>query len=244
MIATTTTAAATTRPLVVAPSASPRSGPRPSRRAAPSTPRRAALLVQAPRPRPPPRPAAAPRRRACRPTCPPRAAGSRRRCRRGTRPRTGVSEWRNYTTRRARASSSCALLVALVVLWRRRRRTFVMRARARFCEHSVAVRAPALFLRPDVFQRCHSGPSRLIRIEIGRTSRPSTLRAPLASRPLSTASGCKTLANARLSADQRLCGGGSLFFPRTSLHDLCDESPGAGRGPARPRAKTRRLSRG
>ena len=34
------------------------------------------------------------------------------------------------------------------------------------------------------------------------------------------------------------------FFPRTSLHDLCDESPGAGRGPARPRAKTRRLSRG
>ena len=34
------------------------------------------------------------------------------------------------------------------------------------------------------------------------------------------------------------------FFSRTSLHDLCDESPGAGRGPARPRAKTRRLSRG
>ena len=27
------------------------------------------------------------------------------------------------------------------------------------------------------------------------------------------------------------------FFSRTSLHDLCDESPGAGRGPARPRAK-------
>ena len=27
------------------------------------------------------------------------------------------------------------------------------------------------------------------------------------------------------------------FFPRTSLHGLCDESPGAGRGPARPRAK-------
>ena len=28
------------------------------------------------------------------------------------------------------------------------------------------------------------------------------------------------------------------FFPRTSLNDLCDESPpGAGRGPARPRAK-------
>ena len=27
------------------------------------------------------------------------------------------------------------------------------------------------------------------------------------------------------------------FFPRTSLHDLCDESPGAERGPARPRAK-------
>ena len=25
------------------------------------------------------------------------------------------------------------------------------------------------------------------------------------------------------------------FFSRTSLHDLCDESPGAGRGPARPR---------
>ena len=35
-----------------------------------------------------------------------------------------------------------------------------------------------------------------------------------------------------------------FFFSRTSLHDLCDESPGAGRGPARPRAKTRRLSRG
>ena len=34
------------------------------------------------------------------------------------------------------------------------------------------------------------------------------------------------------------------FFFRTSLHDLCDESPGAGRGPARPRAKTRRLSCG
>ena len=33
------------------------------------------------------------------------------------------------------------------------------------------------------------------------------------------------------------------FFSRTSLHDLCDESPGAGRGPARPRAKTRRLSK-
>ena len=27
------------------------------------------------------------------------------------------------------------------------------------------------------------------------------------------------------------------FFSRTSLRDLCDESPGAGRGPARPRAK-------
>jgi len=34
------------------------------------------------------------------------------------------------------------------------------------------------------------------------------------------------------------------FFFRTSPHDLCDESPGAGMGPARPRAKTRRLSRG
>ena len=26
------------------------------------------------------------------------------------------------------------------------------------------------------------------------------------------------------------------FFSRASLHDLCDESPGAGRGPAKPRA--------
>ena len=46
------------------------------------------------------------------------------------------------------------------------------------------------------------------------------------------ASGGKTLANSKRK------------FSRTSLHDLCDESPGAGRGPARPRAKTRRLSRG
>ncbi|CAH0366090.1 unnamed protein product, partial [Pelagomonas calceolata] len=143
------------RPLVVAaPSASPRSAPRPSTRAAPSAPRRAALLFRAPRPRPPPRPAAAPRRRACRPTCPRRAAGSRRRCRRGRRPRTGAWASRNYTTRRARASSSCAPLAVSVVVWRRRRRTFVMRARARFCEHSVAVGAPAAPLRRlDELQR-------------------------------------------------------------------------------------------
>ena len=43
----------------------------------------------------------------------------------------------------------------------------------------------------------------------------------------------------------RLRGGGSLFFSRKSLHDLRVESPGAGRGPARPRPvsrKTRRLN--
>ena len=60
----------------------------------------------------------------------------------------------------------------------------------------------------------------------------------------SSGSGLKQSAFASAFSRSRLCGGGSLFFPRTSLHDLCDESPGAGRGPARPRAKTRRLSRG
>ena len=60
----------------------------------------------------------------------------------------------------------------------------------------------------------------------------------------SSGSGLKQSAFASAFSRSRLCGGGSLFFSRTSLHDLCDESPGAGRGPARPRAKTRRLSRG
>ena len=58
----------------------------------------------------------------------------------------------------------------------------------------------------------------------------------------SSGSGLKQSAFASAFSRSRLCGGGSLFFSRTSLHDLCDESPGAGRGPARPRAKTRRLS--
>ena len=46
----------------------------------------------------------------------------------------------------------------------------------------------------------------------------------------------------RGSADQGCVVAVPFFFSRTSLHDLCDESPGAGRGPARPRAKTRRLN--
>jgi hypothetical protein len=51
----------------------------------------------------------------------------------------------------------------------------------------------------------------------------------------SSGSGLKQSAFASAFCRSRLRGGGSLFFSRTSLHDLCDESPGAGRGPARPR---------